>query len=382
VININMEYVIMLELQKFLSEHSLEELSERYAIKVKRHPHFRNLVHFSYNQIESPLYEPLVQECRGLILDQDDNWKVVAFPYKKFFNHGEPYAAKIDWNTARVYEKLDGTLITLYHYDGDWHIATTGTPDADAPVSDFGFTFQDLFWKVWDELDYVLPEAWSDYTFMFELMTPYNRVVVNYNNNRIVLHGLRNNQTLQEERPERAASSLGFKCVRSFDLKSLEEVINAARELDFLKQEGFVVADAYFNRLKIKNPQYVVYHHLKSSFSIKKAVDIIRNGETAEFVSYFPELANILHQLKEHYDQLIGKVYRLYNIYKNIDSDKQFAEYALQHDVAHILFALRRGKANSPEEYLKNIHLDAVMRLLRVDELEEELINQKVEVDH
>ena len=36
--------------------------------------------------------------------------------YVKFFNHGESNADIIDWKTARVYEKLDGSIITMYWY--------------------------------------------------------------------------------------------------------------------------------------------------------------------------------------------------------------------------------------------------------------------------
>lgn len=58
--------------------------------------------------------EPIVQECRGLILDEAEGWRVVCMPYKKFFNFGEDCCADIDWSTAKVQEKLDGSLISLY----------------------------------------------------------------------------------------------------------------------------------------------------------------------------------------------------------------------------------------------------------------------------
>ena len=35
----------------------------------------------------------------------------------------------IDWGTARVYEKLDGSLMTLYRYGGAWQVASSGLPD-------------------------------------------------------------------------------------------------------------------------------------------------------------------------------------------------------------------------------------------------------------
>ena len=91
---------------------------------------YPNLVLFKYDQVNSPMDNPVVQECRGIILDEADDWRVIARPFTKFYNYGEPNAASIDWTTARVQEKVDGSLCAFYHYKGDWHVATTGTPDA------------------------------------------------------------------------------------------------------------------------------------------------------------------------------------------------------------------------------------------------------------
>ena len=92
----------------FLRAHGLAELAARFAVRGVRHPKYPNLILLKYNQIESPMAEPVVQECRGLILDEAADWRVVSFPYVKFFNYAEPLAAAIDWATAQVYEKLDG----------------------------------------------------------------------------------------------------------------------------------------------------------------------------------------------------------------------------------------------------------------------------------
>ena len=86
----------------------LAQLAEEFGITPRRHGRYPNLVLLKYSQINSPMAERIVQECRGLILDEADQWRVVSAPYFKFFNYGEPHVATIDWSTARVYEKLDG----------------------------------------------------------------------------------------------------------------------------------------------------------------------------------------------------------------------------------------------------------------------------------
>lgn len=36
-----------------------------------------------------------MRECRAIILDRDNDWKVVSYPYNKFFNYGEKWADPI-----------------------------------------------------------------------------------------------------------------------------------------------------------------------------------------------------------------------------------------------------------------------------------------------
>src|SRR4051812_39544178 len=75
-----------------------EELHAKYAIKCKKHGKYPNLLLFKYDQLESPFAEPLVRECRGIILDSEDNWRIVCRPFSKFFNAQESLAAPIDWS--------------------------------------------------------------------------------------------------------------------------------------------------------------------------------------------------------------------------------------------------------------------------------------------
>lgn len=107
----------------FLREHGaagVEMLQSQLAIHVARHKKRPNLILLKYDQIGSPMSNPIVQECRGIVLDQEDNWKIVVYPYSKFFNMKElANAAEIDWTSpVRAYEKIDGSLLTMYFSQG------------------------------------------------------------------------------------------------------------------------------------------------------------------------------------------------------------------------------------------------------------------------
>jgi len=108
---------------EFLRAHGadgIKMLETQFAIHAARHKTTPSLVLFKYDQLNSPMSHPIVQECRGIVLDESRNWHIVVYPYQKFFNMREvANAAVIDWtNPVRAYEKVDGSLLTMYYSQG------------------------------------------------------------------------------------------------------------------------------------------------------------------------------------------------------------------------------------------------------------------------
>ncbi len=60
----------------------LSLLETVYKIHVVRD---EDLVSLKYNMIESPMAEPIVQECRGMVVDTASK-RILAHPYNKFWN--------------------------------------------------------------------------------------------------------------------------------------------------------------------------------------------------------------------------------------------------------------------------------------------------------
>jgi len=303
------------EIQHYLrSGKTLQSLEQNFAIKHNRHQKFPNLVLLKYNQIESDFSIPMVRECRGVILDEDNNWKVISRGFDKFFNASEQLAAEIDWFTARVQEKLDGSLCCLFHYKNEWLVATSGMADASGQVNGFNFTFAELFWKVFKEKGYSTENCSPYWTYLFELMTPYNRVVVQHSNSSLKLITCKGKEgdewNFSEDFP--FFSNLnGFEIVKSFPLTNLQEIINSFENINPLEQEGYVVVDGNFNRIKVKHPGYIALHHAKDSFGPKEFVRIIRMGETEEFrifLKEFPEWEEYFNEIKGRFLDRIKSV--------------------------------------------------------------------------
>lgn len=349
-----------LEVQKFLrAGGTLGDLELKHAVKARRHGRYPELVLLKYDQIESDFSQQLVRECRGLILNSSRDWDIIAYPYDKFFNHLEPLAAKLDWSTAKVWEKADGSLLTLFHYQADWHVATSGTPDAETPINDFGVTFKDLFWETWAEVAFPL---YPDYCYMLELCGPLNRVVVPHQETSLYLHGVRDMTTLEEldvARWETVAS-----LPRRFDLSSAEACRAAAEALDPLKQEGFVCCDAGFNRVKVKSPRYVELHHAKDGASVRALAEIVRRGETAEVAAHFPELRQRFDDLRQAYDGLCIRILEAWDRVKGIADRKTFAGEALKYPFSGCLFGLLDGRVRSIKEAVLDMKDDTYLRLI------------------
>ena len=122
------------------------QLTREFAIKVSHYPAL-GVVMLNYDQVASDMTQGICRECRALILSDDFNM-IVSRSFPKFFNVGEPNGADIeagfDWNDFAAQEKLDGTLICLYHWRGAWQIATKGRADASGQVNVNPLTFAEL----------------------------------------------------------------------------------------------------------------------------------------------------------------------------------------------------------------------------------------------
>ena len=364
----------MLAIQNYLRTHGLEKTIKDFSLKTRE---YEGKILFKYDQLVSPtlMALPEMQDCRGIILEKN-TWDVMSLAFRKFFNAEESNAAKIDWNTAKVLEKLDGTMIQVYWdwYEEKWFAATTGTAEGEGEVNNKnGTTFNDLFWDTLNN-KYIFNECLlnKDLIYVFELTTPYNIVVKPHGESSVTLLTVRNRETLVElsgKDLQMVAISLGVPLVKSFD-------INASNIGHLLKtfegmpwsEEGYVVRDGNDNRVKVKNPAYVAVHHLKGKTAEHNILTIVKTNEIEEFAATFPERTEELNRLKEGYDALIAKLNSVWvelqlRRPKNITKEEQ-KKYAAavfevcgKHDVTQftgLYFGLAQYKINSVEDFMFN----------------------------
>ena len=338
-----------MELLNFLNKHKGKDgigylQMTPYSLTVKQDGEY---FLFKYNQFDSDFSEKIVREARGSIfrIDENGKWICVCRPFDKFFNYGEPWADEIDWSTAVVEEKIDGSLMKMWYDKGEWHLSTNGTIDAfkcfqDEGVMSFGVIFERALGRPIEQLSWFLNKEW---TYMFELTSPETRVVVPYGDGVYFL-AARDNKTgeyhyelpfvyIHENKMNLYAPNA------STGLRSLEDVIATAQKLDHL-HEGFVVCVGYGRRIKVKSPEYLRAAHLAMKGFVEKSdiVEMMKAGVLDDFLAYFPDYAPMVAGVISDKTFFLGFLGFCWDVYGKLETRKEFAMQVGKMKGANLMF--------------------------------------------
>lgn len=324
-----------MELIKFIeTNNNWRELLTQppYNLSIKEKD---NYVLFKYNQLESDMSLPIVQESRGIIVDLETN-TIACYAYNKFWNAQEPLAAKLE-GKIRALEKVDGSLAKIWvDRDGEVRVSTNGMIDAaDAeillPVDEIK-TYRDLVDKALEEsglqLDYFKKYAGS--TLIFELVSPLNRIVVPYKKTELYFLGVRDNFTLKEWTSydfDDEVLKVSFARPKLYDINSVDQAIEVAKTLG-ADREGFVLVDEHFSRVKVKGSEYLSMHLLRNNtLSQKSFLEAVLEDKQDDLIAFFPEyepfIRNIEEKIKEYINNAEKALKRV-----NFDIDKK--DFALE----------------------------------------------------
>jgi len=335
----------MLEIQKYLQTHSLEQLKDDYGINYKINEDGRVLC--DYDQIESSHHKShqIVRDARGLVLE-NNTWKLISKSFSRFFNY--PEVDIIDWsNPVNCTVKEDGSLINLHHYNGNWH-ATTRYSWCDLFVNDHTETWKQLIDK---HIDYSKLDI--RFSYIFELVGPYNKVVVDYPPGLILLSVFLGEYESSYEDAKEVAKYIGIPHVKSFNVKSEDELFTLLNGLNknCVDSEGFVIRDCNNVRSKVKHELYMVYHRF------------IMANELDELLSFkcFQYLKEDIKGYQAKIDKAWQEIDNVWFCHHDEPSQRRFAEKIIKDTkyTAPLFNARKTGK--SPREFftsdyvLKNV---------------------------
>lgn len=341
-----------------------------------------------YNQLFSDFREPIVREARGLIIKKSGYaFKLICMPFTKFFALGDPNALgdlkslcmRRKW---LVEEKVDGSLIKLFYDEGKWHVATNGTIDAskaevqDGANSEFPNYLALFEYASKDKIDY--SKLNRNYTYMFELVSPENKVVCAYNTHTIYYLGRRNIKTLKEV-PYFEDECLGLekckrpRCTVIYPKKSPKKAMaELKRKVNSLTKddenfEGLVVSDVSLkSRIKIKSSEYLRLSKIKGNgiLTEKKILFMIINSLDDDAIQAFPEYRPKFEKVRCQLNKWIENINKDIKYLKvnNWNSQKEFAEWAKKTTYSSFMFlAYKGGNSFDLNEEIRKMNLDKLL---------------------
>ncbi len=358
-------------------KYNLEILNKHYVDKglivTQTHPTLPlTIYNYSRECQYNGNWDRYTLACRGLILDNEGN--VIAKPFPKFFNWEEikddKYAhcegcrrvgmincahpeecggwemrSVIPNEPFEVYEKLDGSLGILFHYDDEWHLASKGSFTSEQAIKG-----KEMFDKINN------PGLVVGNTYLVEIIYPENRIVVDYGNDeRLVLLGCYNNETGEEitlhEMDGWWDMVMKYKTWGE-DWETLKREISK-------DNEGYVIRFKSGFRMKIKGDEYIRLHKILTNFSTKDIWELLKNGEPLEpflervpdeFDNWVKKTIQDLRYACYHIRETAGKLHDRfrYGLYNDVDPEptkKEFADYVMKQPehLRPIMFAMWDG---------------------------------------
>lgn len=314
-------------------------LKKPYALKnIVQVPYIPNAWMFNYNLFESDLSSPIVKACRGTILEISPDRsvvKAVCLPYYKFFNYADVNGDTINWDTAKVRNKADGQLIKMFKYEGQNYWCTNGSPNVETPLDYTDEKIHNykelLFEAIRKDLKQPTVAAWSDdngnfyckdidwvnkvpdgWTLMFELTSPYNRIIVEYKEIKLWFHGARDENGIEHD-PEEIAERFGipYEIPKQFDFKNFDQAFEAIKNWKGLENEGLVVCDADFHRVKVKCDDYLKVKFIRDVSTPKGIFWIVISEEYDDLASH-PEIQELAEKQKDELLEVMNKFRKLH----------------------------------------------------------------------
>ena len=342
----------------------LEKLNKYYEdelVQKQVHPvlpltiwNYTPKVQYGEGNAQYKFWDDVTKQCRGLVTDNEGN--VVARPFKKFFNIEENQHTPTE--QFDVYEKMDGSLGILFNYKGEWVLATRGSFTSDQSVKGT---------ELLQKYDY--QRLNPDYTYLFEIIYPENRIVCTYDFEDLVLLGMIHTESGDEVnihsgndedvRFKNLLNNLGFNIVRKYDGISdytyLKHAISDNRE-------GFVVRFSNGDRMKIKGEEYLRLHKIMTNLSTTGVWEVLSSGGKMEDYlkdvpdEFYKKVKQYVSTLNYHhylYSEYAGKMHDYFRYGKYGDNEKEytkkeFAEHLERNNihpkVKSLCFAMWDGK--------------------------------------
>ena len=313
--------------------------------KFKTNPYLC-LLHNSYKRDDVNEFKELYDECRSVILDFSrsiGNNVVISYANSIPIRMSIQNYMNNHYNTSDLcYGALDGTLITVYFHNDNWHFGTSSCPDINSskfsnPNKTHGFMLDEALYEIYknkvDEADssisktlrYLFTSNLSRlYSYEFVLIHHENKHIVDYTSilgegYKYLFHiNTKNRITLIEENIKiKPLESLGIKYPYYFS--DLNEAIQYAQTTEnslIIKKENkqlFKVSnDLILHKEEVHSNNYNQWYNFIYVYMLQKPEYLIKNY-IDEFYPHLslniPEISSIINDVFQTMTDIIYNLY-------------------------------------------------------------------------
>lgn len=310
-----------------------------------------NLLIFCYtDQVQfKKKWDSVTTIARSLVVDTEGN--IISKIFNKFFNINEASETKLEHlfdlvqeNSYKIYTKIDGSLISLYHYRGQWRAASKASLDNE---------YIDYALKSLPDMS----DVPKNYVFACEVCLPVEldgmRRAIKHEPGLYLLAAFDRYRDFKELSWEKAVSIWKGKKVDEY-LYDFNQILNKAKEDKDI--EGWVIV---FNRpgLEPLRVKLKTFHYLKcfafiNNLNEKSIKEFIKSYgfEDTSWLDSFPEELDkeaweIYNQIKQRYEEIKAMINYKFNLaYVVSDNRKEFAMRVKDNEHAWALFNLYDNK--------------------------------------
>lgn len=331
----------------------LARLDERIAagyVRAQTHPAEPLTI---YNYTEKTQWEgawdAITMTCRGLIVGPGG--EVLARPFAKFFNYGDPMAGELDLAApAEVVDKLDGSLGILYPTSDGYAVATRGSF-----TSDQAGHATALFRARYG--DFEPPDGM---TVLFEIVYPQNRIVCDYGGaDDLFLLGAVDIASGHVVGPDWVSGWWG-PLATMFTVRTLADALAMPPRPG---AEGLVVRLVTSGRMvKIKQADYVALHKIITGLNARGVWELLGDGKSVADIceplpdEFHPWVKDLAGGLQLQADMAYGAARATHdNIVEKLDQEhpdgwerKHYADWATRCASPAWLFNLLDGRDPRP----------------------------------
>lgn len=254
---------------------------------ISKHPHPTLPISLYYYTKEcqySKAWDDITLNSRCLILENDTK-KLVAKGFPKFFNSFE--MNEIPSLAFQIFEKMDGSFIMLFNYEGEWIFCSSKSFDS---------FHVNLAKEIFKERQQTFEAFHVSEVYIFELIHPETPIVVNYGDRKelVLLSVFYHHETdgyleYSSEQVELIAWDINMSYVYPLPLNGH---LTKIQQNIPTNTEGYVVRYVDGTRMKLKSKEYCELHTKRSYTSNKSILELLQNGHSRQEI--YSILLNIL----------------------------------------------------------------------------------------